>query len=154
MAVPKWHLGVCVVLVGTLTALSRSALWSWHTLWIVVFGCLVDLDHCIQWKRTKLLIKGIIQTRTLELQKEWHKTEPEHLTKNPPVNICHTWLGAIALVLIAWLLIKSWIPIIAYSVHILIDCFDGGYSSQKRFLWEIPDVLGRFVPPKWRYNKS
>lgn len=152
MAVPKWHLGATVVLTGIFVALSRLVLLSWNTLWVFTYGSLIDLDHFIQWKRGKELIRGMIQNRTLNIQKEWHKTE--YMTQEPPIRICHTWWGAIALVLISWFVIKSWLPAITYGVHILIDAFNDDYFKKRTFFWEVADALRFLVPKRWRYNKK
>ncbi len=156
MAVPRWHLWATIVLIGILIVLSELVLVRWDSLWVWVlvfaYGFLIDADHFAQGKRTIKVIKEIIKNRTFRFQEEWHKTE--YMTQKPPIRIFHTWWGAIVLLLISWLVIKSWLPAIAYGVHLLIDAFNDDYFKKRRFFWEVPDALRHLVPKKWRYNKT
>ncbi|PIU01414.1 hypothetical protein COT68_03370 [bacterium (Candidatus Torokbacteria) CG09_land_8_20_14_0_10_42_11] len=81
----------------------------------------------------------MIQSRYVRVEGRWG------------ANLFHTW-PFLAVVLVCCYLLRSPVPLIAYAVHILVDCGDRGYIG-KGDKSEIPGVLGKFSPESWRYGE-
>lgn len=152
MASPRVHAASSVLLIPVVALLEvwlggltvRGSAWM-TTLVIFAFGFFIDLDHMLHWQKTKGAIKSMWRDKKI----------------NDPVgryvraegrwgaNLFHTW-PFLVVVLSSCLLGLT--PLIAYAVHILVDCCDRGYIG-KANKWEIPGVLGKFSPKGWRYGK-
>jgi len=154
MASPKTHLvgTVCVIVAHWIRNLTTNFSLEWHYLWVVgvsfCLGVLVDMDHFLQWRRVKVAW-NIRKERQIPFVRAWVKSF--EVFDDRKANFFHTWPAAVVFLLIAWFLTRSFLPIVVYCFHILIDSFDAGYASKKNF-WEIPGVISQLVPVRARYR--
>lgn len=156
MAAPKVHLigTACVMVASWLRNLTTNLFLflNWHYVLVMVAtfcsGVLVDVDHLFHWKRVKIALK-IRKRDKIPFGKAWVRSFK--VLDDKKANLLHTWPIAALIILGAWFLTHSFLPIIAYCFHILIDAFDAGYASKRNF-WEIPGCLAQLVPERARYQ--
>ncbi|MFA4880622.1 MAG: hypothetical protein WC650_03280 [Candidatus Doudnabacteria bacterium] len=154
MADTKTHLvgTAFVILAHWFNNLATTLSFGWHYAWVVIITCwsgiLVDVDHFFHWKRVKIALQ-IRKQDKIPFGKAWVRSF--EVLDDKKANLFHTWPMAALIILGAWFLTHSFLPIIAYCFHILIDAFDAGYASKRNF-WEIPGCLVQLVPERARYR--
>lgn len=136
MAYPKWHIVPTAVIGGAYWFFHRPLkAWSRDTLvllLIVGFGVLLDVDH-LSIRRVKKLLR-----RDRSPIEGW-------------VNWLHTWYALVGIVVVS-AIIGNLLPLLSYSVHILIDGADRGNPIERNSL--LPAAIHRFYPEWMTYDSE
>ena len=135
MAKPSYHLIATTILFIAILILNKpeDITGIFTTLFhLGIFGVLVDTDHIysLDW------IKNFIRHKKVIMPKGWK-------------NKFHTFKAA-ALVTIVSLLIGSYLPMLAYGIHMIIDGANAAYDDS----WEnegsyLPWGIHKFYP-RWK----
>lgn len=143
MAKPNIHFGVTIALLvfyGLVIApLSIFQNGMWYIIWFstLLIGVLIDVDHA-SLIRIKEALRGV------------HGPIPGWN------NYLHSWVAfwlIIAACIYFWVLSGSYLPLLAYILHILIDSANrSNENSGPMGISAVPNFLYRFCPEWLKYG--